>query len=48
MVKHRAFLTGATGTMGLCGMKELLKDVEEMDLVFWSGLPKKQKDAGPL
>jgi len=34
MVKQRVFLTGATGTMGFLGMKELLKDTGELDLVI--------------
>lgn len=32
MAKQCLFLIGATGTMGFCGMKELLRDVGEMAL----------------
>lgn len=43
MAKQRVFLTGATGTMGSCGMKELLKDAGEMDLVILARPSEKNK-----
>jgi len=44
MTKQKVFLTGATGTMGFLGMKELLKDTEELDLVVLA-LPSKRDRA---
>lgn len=43
MAKQRAFLTGATGTMGFLGMKELLKDAGEMELVVLARASEKNK-----
>jgi len=43
MARQRVFLTGATGAMGFLGMKELLKDTEELDLVVLALPSKKDK-----
>ena len=43
MTKQRVFLTGATGTMGFSGMKELLKDTDALDLVILARPSEKNK-----